>query len=239
MRSLVGYLQATAWEHDQIAAWISAIDPEIHEELHACYQGLGKETLKHLYQGPKACHSGLALLINRTEDPHKDLDDARDNWTSTNCWGAFQGGCVVYPELGVKVAMEPGDISLTRAAVLTHFVEEVEHGERFCHVRFTKENILRPTGKVYEDLAIPCPIKGCTRLCPSKATLKKHLRGPSDRARRAKRSPTFHWFGTKEVNQYIAEAMSALELRADEEEEAGESLAHDANEQVEDPPVVG
>lgn len=221
MAKLVQYMQATEWEHSTIAKWISIADPAIHKELHSSYQGLGPGELQHLYQGPEACHSGLALLINRTEDPHKDSNDARDNWTTTNCWGSFTGGCVVYPELGIKVAMEPGDLSLTRAAVLTHFVEPVEEGERFCHVRFTKKNILRPTGKVYEDLAISCPMPGCAKVCPSEKQLKKHLHGPTGKLRRGKRTATYHWLENKEVTEYMARASEVPAHGVDEEEETG------------------
>ncbi len=222
MAALVQYMQATEWEHSQVAKWISVADPAIHAELHSCYQNLGPEKLEHLYQGPDACHTGLALLINRTEDPHKDSNDARDNWTTTNCWGAFTGGYVVYPDLGVKVAMEPGDLSLTRAAVLTHFVEGVEEGERFCHVRFTKENILRPSGKVYTDLAIPCPMIGCAKVCPSDNQLKIHLRGPTDKARREKRSPTYHWLDLEVAKQLVTSSMRLLGREAGKESGAGQ-----------------
>ncbi|KAL8920279.1 MAG: hypothetical protein Q9208_006347 [Pyrenodesmia sp. 3 TL-2023] len=232
MAKLVEYMQATEWEHVQIANWIAATDPEIYKELHSSYQSLGQDKLKHLYQGTSACHSGLALLINRTEDPHKDMNDARENWTATNCWGLYEGGDVVYPDLGIKVAQEPGDLSLTRAAVLTHFVEGIHDSERFCHVRFTKEHILRPSGKVYTKMAIPCPYPGCPKVCTSKGSLKTHLHGPSSKARRAKKSPTYHWLPTKEVKKYIARAFAAP-AQKDEEEGTGEVLRNDTDEQAE------
>lgn len=238
MTKLVEYMQATEWEHVHIAKWIEAVDPEIYNELHSNYQSLGQEKLKHLYQGTSACHSGLALLINRTEDPHKDMKDARDNWTTTNCWGLYEGGHVAYPELGIKVAQEPGDLSLTRAAVLTHFVEGLVYGERFCHVRFTKEDILRPSGKVYTKMAIPCPYPGCLKVCTSESSLKKHLHGPAEKARRAKKSPTYHWLPTKEVKEYIARAL-AVPAHKDEEEEMGAVVGNGADEQAEHPSGVG
>ena len=217
MEQIVQYMSATKWEHAQVARWISIIDPQIHEELHACYQKLGEEKLKHLYHGPEACHSGLALLINRTEGPHKDSNDARDNWTATNCWSTFTDGCVAYPDLGIKIAQEPGDITLGRAAVLTHFVEDITSGERLCHVRFTKKDILRPSGKVYQAMGLRCPIEGCARICISEDSLKKHLRGPTDKASREKRSSTYHWLEKEEVKRYIAKAWRNKSA----EEEAG------------------
>ena len=206
MAKLTQFMEATKWEHVQVAKWILTIDPQIHKELHACYQALGQEKLQHLYQGPEACHSGLALLINRVEDPHKDSNDARDNFTSTNSWSSYEGGCVCYRELGVKIAQEPGDLTLCRAAVLTHFVEEITSGERFCLVRFTKKDILRPTGEVREALDLHCPFEGCSRICRSEESLRKHLRGPTDKASRERRSSTYHWLENPEVKIYMAEA---------------------------------
>ena len=204
-QKLTQYMQATEWEHVQVAKWISAINPGIHKELHACYQNLGPEKLRHLYQGPEACHSGLALLVNRAEDPHKDPNDARDNYTGTNSWCSYEGGCVAYREFGVKIAQEPGDLTLCRAAVLTNFVEEIT-----SDVRFTRKDILRPTRKTYEDLRLRCPIEGCSRVCRSENSLKRHLRSRTDEAARAKRSPTYHWLDLPEVKGYVKESMEAL-----------------------------
>ena len=220
------YIQSTEWEHVQVSKWISAVDPVIHSELQTCYQKLGKATLEHLYQGTEACHSGLALLINRTEGPHKDSNDARDNWTSTNCWCIFEGGHVVYPDLGIKIAQEPGDLSLCRAAVLTHFVEDITKGERFCHVRFTKKDILRPLPGGYRELKLHCPVEGCSRVCPSEDSLRKHLRGRTDEASRRVRSQKYHWLEIGEAKKLEKKAMEALaeEETDDSDYESVESL---------------
>lgn len=221
------YIQSTEWEHVQVSKWISVIDPVIHNELHDCYQKLGTNKLEHLYQGPEACHSGLALLINRAEGPHKDHNDARDNWTSTNCWCIFEGGCVVYPDLGIKIAQEPGDLSLCRAAVLIHFVEDITKGERFCHVRFTKKDILRPLPGGYQELKLHCPVEGCSRICPSEASLRYHLRGRTDEASRRVRSNKYHWLELSEAKELEKKAMELAQQQEtdDSDFESVESLA--------------
>ena len=203
-------MRATTWEHTQVAKWISVLDPEKYAELHTCYQKLGPEELKHLYQGPDVCHSGLALLANLAVDPHKDQNDVRDNWTTTNCWGDFKGGHVVFPDLGFKVAQEPTDLILTHAAVLTHLVEDVEDGERFCHVRFTKKDILRPK-ELPLKLTIPCPFADCSRVCPSEASLRKHLRGPTGEKRLKARRDCYHFLECKETKDMAKQAMAAYQ----------------------------
>lgn len=170
------YIKSTTWEHEQVSQWIKAIDPKKHQELHDCYQALGPEELKHLYQGPNACQSGLVLLVNMAVHPHKDHNDARDNWTTTNCWEDCEGGLVALAELGIRIDQKPGDLVIMHAAVLTHFVGKIENGQRFCHVRFTKCNILhRPYST--PQLGLRCPIKGCPKICNSEAILKTHLQG--------------------------------------------------------------
>lgn len=190
------------------------IDPEMHAKLHDRYQELGPAELKHMYQGPNACHSGTALLINEAVNPHKDQNDAIDSWTPTNCWGKFKGGYVGLKELGIKIAHEEGDIVLMHAAVLTHFVEEVEEGERYCHVRFTKESILRPvTPKPALD--IPCPFEGCGVVKRSEGALKDHLRGPTKPALRriAEARGCYHMLSAKDALRFTKQAVAAHRKR--------------------------
>lgn len=188
LNAVKSLMEATTWEHNQVAKWISVLDPRKYEQLHKRYQEIGPDKLKHLYQGPEACHSGLVVLVNMAVGPHKDPNDARDNWTTTNCWGDFKGGHIVFPELGIKIAQMPGDLILSHAAVLTHFLEEVQEGERFCNVRFTKKNVLQPP-TVKPRLGIPCPVADCPRSQPAKylpswGGLRTHLGGPTGQKKR-------------------------------------------------------
>ena len=211
-------MEATTWEHNQVAKWISVLDPKKYQQLHKRYQEIGPNGLKHLYQGPEACHSGLVLLVNIAVGPHKDRNDARDNWTTTNCWGNFKGGHIVFPELEIKVAQEPGDLLLSHAAVLTHFLEEVEDGERFCHVRFTKKDVLQPP-TVKPSLHILCPVADCPRSQPAKALpswdgLRKHLEGPSGQKKRlaaikAARG-TYHFLDEEDTADMIGQAKAVF-----------------------------
>lgn len=208
MSALRAFIRATQWEHEQVSKWISVIDPAKHKELHGCYQALGQEELKHLYQGSEACHSGLVLLVNQSVGPHKDAKDARDNWTSTNPWagnvgGTFTGGYLVLPDLAMKIDQRPGDLLLTHAAVLTHYVDQIEDGERFCNVRFTKVDILnRP--EPTPNLGIQCPIAGCTRkLCRSWAVFAKHLKGPGGKRRATASRDVYHFLPAEEVKELV------------------------------------
>ena len=202
-------MQDTAWEHAQISRWILALDPERHQELQNRYRELGEDELQHLYQGEEGCHSGLALLVNLAVGPHKDSNDAKDSWTSTNSWGSFKGGDLIIPDYGFRIAQEEGDIVLSHAAIITHMVDDIEDGERYCHVRFTKKNILR-TPVIQADLKIPCPMAGCQRKpCRSWEILRKHLHGPSGKGREKANTKTYHLLDSAETREKMDEAKAA------------------------------
>ena len=209
MGEVAKFMKATAWEHTQVSRWIAAVDPERHQELHDRYQEFGEDELKHLYQGEEACHSGFALLVNLAVGPHKDSNDAKDSWTSTNSWGAFKGGDLIIPDYGFRVAQEEGDIVLSHAAILTHMVDEIEDGERFCHVRYTKKNVLRSPG-IKPGLEIPCPMPGCQRKTRSWDGLKKHLHGLGKVPEKTT-STAYHFLDNAETKEKMAEAKRAYQ----------------------------
>jgi len=223
-QKLAKYVEATTWEHNQVSKWISVLDPEKYQELHNRYQELGEKELKHMYQGPQACQSGLVLLVNVNVGPHKDTDDARDNWTTTNCWtkGQLKGGHIVFREIETKIAQEPGDLILTHAAVLTHFLEEIEEGERFCNVRFTKKTILVPP-QLGPKRDILCPVAGCKRSrlidpLPSKEQLRKHLEGPPGQKAKLKAMRSgknaYHFLEGEEAEEAYNTSMAEYEQRS-------------------------
>lgn len=167
------YMELTAWEHHQVGAWMKALQPKAFEEQDTLYQNLrtsGK--LEHLDQGPKGCHAALALLVNVGVNAHKDRYDVKDGWTEVNCEGQFTGGDQVFPDLRIKIQLEPGDLVLAHYAVLEHWVENIVEGQRYCHVRFTKRDILRPHNPKFH-----CRLEGCHSAFSEERNLKDHLRG--------------------------------------------------------------
>lgn len=167
-------MKDTAWEHAQIGKLLKTIDDSgFYEEAHERYQKLQPE-MEHLYQGPEAFHLGLDLLVNVTSGPHRDDNDIPEAWTTTNTWGTYQGGNLVLPELGLRIAQIPGDVVMMHARVLVHMVLDIYGGNRICNVHYSNKRILKPAKP---DLHLPCPI--CQREFKNKAGLLKHLRGPS------------------------------------------------------------
>ena len=138
----------------------------------------------------------------------EDSNDAEDSWTTTNVWEVFEGGVASFCELGINIAQKPGDLILCHAAVLTHMVGAITAGERFCHVRFTKKDVLRPPA----DKEIPCPVPDCAKICVSEGALRKHLRGPTKAERRARGEGTYHWFDASKTKKVVRQAIQAWEI---------------------------
>lgn len=188
-------MEATAQEHEMASQWLKIVDPT-WQTYHKSCQGL-KEELGHLYQGPQACWSSLALIVNLTVDPHKDKGDVKDGWVSTTCFGDFEGAHPVFPELHLRLDMKPGDLVLAKSAVAEHFLTPIVSGERGCHTRFTKANILCPNVKVFD-----CPIEGCSRGYQVKQSLRVHL---------LKKTGENHGLNKSEVKKLVAEVKSSVD----------------------------
>lgn len=187
------YFDATAWEHHQVSAWTKALEPKSWEEQNRMYQGLREAgVLQHFDQGENGCHAGLALLMNVTVGPHRDKKDVKDGWTAVYCWGVFTGADQVFPDLGYKIKLEPGDLVLAHYALLTHYVEDIQEGFRYGAVRFTRGDILRPPTPKF-----PCPQEGCKSLFGNLQSLKSHLRGTSSEKQK-------HAFTREEIPELIA-----------------------------------
>lgn len=228
-------MRATAWEHVQISRLISMVDTEgFHQEALARYQGLGKEKLEYLYQGPEAIHLGLDFLVNVASSPHRDDHDVPTAWTTTNTWGSYAGGHLVLPELGIRVEQQPGDVVIMHARVLIHQILEPYGGNRICNVRYSNRFVLRPLPP-RPDLRLACPFEGCTEVRESKSSFMKHVKGPPGIARREKarkaNTGSYHFVDTQEANVMYKQAMEAHLAREREDKEAG--IGDEENNDVE------
>lgn len=156
-KAVVDFMQKTAWEHDQVSTVLMHLDRPAWEESNKHYCKLRDDkSLAHLDQGPHDIHSGLAPIVNLTVQPHRDPEDARLSWTSTNTRCDYEGTWVVFPYLKIMIKQEPGDIIFCRSAYLEHWVTKITKGQRYCNTRFSKENVQNPL-----DLWVKCPVPGC------------------------------------------------------------------------------
>jgi len=79
-------------------------------------------------------------LRNLQCDEHRDKGDMKDGWVVEVLAGDFKGGALAFPELGVRLHLEPGDVVFFRSTVLKHYVEDFD-GERAVLVFFTHQNV--------------------------------------------------------------------------------------------------
>lgn len=57
---------------------------------------------------------------NSGSDWHIDLNDFRNGYCAVVCYGKFSGGEVIFPELGIALKLEPGDVLFFKSSQLTH-----------------------------------------------------------------------------------------------------------------------
>ena len=61
-------------------------------------------------------------------------------WAGQIVVGTFTGGLLVFPDMGVKIQMEPGDVLFFKPALLEHYVEDYT-GSRPSIVLFTQDSV--------------------------------------------------------------------------------------------------
>ncbi|KAI9784675.1 MAG: hypothetical protein M1816_000791, partial [Peltula sp. TS41687] len=86
-----------------ISILFEIIDEPAYTQYRASYEEWLKtenSALSTIHTSGRACFMGTAILRNFTVKPHKDSRDPRDGWVGMTCWGDFEGGHLVIPELG-------------------------------------------------------------------------------------------------------------------------------------------
>ncbi len=164
-------MKEVSWENEPIGKLMALSDPQSKEKFHNHTQKLRQDgLLKHLDQGPHAVHSSLVAIVNMAVQPHRDPNDAHDGWVSTNSWGNYEGAWVVFPDLGIMIEQEPGDIMLCRSQYLEHWIMKITSGERYCCTRLTKENIINPLEKW-----VRCPVPGSVWNAGRVSSIRPHV----------------------------------------------------------------
>lgn len=141
--AVLGFLKDITPLTQSISMLFEAVDNPAYEDYSKTYQqwlGSDATALSTIHTCGRACFLGTAVLRNFQVRPHKDSRDPRDGWVGMTCFGDFQGGELVVPELGCKFQYQEGDVVFFRSAVLKHFVTAFE-GERSAFVWFTKDDM--------------------------------------------------------------------------------------------------
>lgn len=233
----VRYMKDTAWEHEQISRLVKMVDTEgFHEEALARYQSLGQEKLQHLYQGPEGIHLGSNFLVNVASGPHRDVGDMLTAWTTTNTWGAYTGGHLVLPELGLRIDQQPNDVTLMHARVLIHMITEIT-GNRICNVRYSNQHITRPMPPPPE-LHLVCPFDECPIIKKSERSFLTHLTGPPGKKAyenaKANDSEAYHFLERGEAKVMVKHALAAYEARQGKGKEVEDPNEMDGDVEMEE-----
>ena len=165
------FIKEVSWENEPIGKLMELSDRKSKAKFHNHTQSLRQDGfLEHLDQGPHAVNSSLVAIVNMAAQPHRDPKDARDGWTSTNAWGNYEGAWAVFPDLGIMIEQEPGDIMLCRSHYLEHWITEITSGERYCCTRMTKDNVINPL-----EQWVRCPVPGCFWTSGRVSSLRPHV----------------------------------------------------------------
>ncbi len=171
LQAVKEFIKEVSWENEPIGKLMALSDRKSKEKFHNHTQELRRDgLLKHLDQGPHAVNSSIVAIVNMTVQPHRDPKDARDGWTSTNTWGNYEGAWAVFPDLGIMIEQEPGDIMLCRSHYLEHWITEITSGERFCCTRMTKDDVINALEKW-----VRCPVPGCAWRSGRVSSLRHHV----------------------------------------------------------------
>ena len=171
LEAVKDFIKEISWENEPIGKLMEICDRESKQKFHAHTQNLRRDgLLKHLDQGPHAVNSSLVAIVNLAVQPHRDPNDARDGWTSTNAWGDYKGAWAVFPDLGIMIEQEPGDIMLCRSHYLEHWITKITSGERYSCIRMTKENVINPLEKWAR-----CPVHGCDWIAGRLESIRSHF----------------------------------------------------------------
>ena len=165
------FVKEVSWENEPIGKLMALSDRESKEKFHQHTQKIRKDgLLRHLDQGPHAVNSSLVAIVNMTVQPHRDPQDAHDGWASTNSWGNYEGAWAVFPDLGIMIEQEPGDIMLCRSQYLEHWITKITSGERYCCTRLTKENVINRL-----EQWVRCPVPDCAWKAGRVSSLRTHI----------------------------------------------------------------
>jgi hypothetical protein len=108
------------------------------ERKHPFAKALGKiDTL--VYEGHQ-------ILLNIRSGEHVDRHDPKRSFAGLTAFGGHKGGYLVFPELGIRVRLEPRDGVFLRGRMLRHFVQDWEGGQRICIAHFTHSTVWRMEG---------------------------------------------------------------------------------------------
>ena len=82
----------------------------------------------------------LAIRDGSSDVPHIDLGDGRKAMTVLIALGNFTGGHLKFPQLGIEIPIQAGDIVIFRASCLVHYVEDAK-GKRYALTGIIGKNL--------------------------------------------------------------------------------------------------
>ncbi|KAF9455314.1 hypothetical protein BDZ94DRAFT_1180268, partial [Collybia nuda] len=97
---------------------------------------------------------GQKFISNPCSDYHRDSQDPQLAYIRLYAGEDFTGGLVEFPDLKLKVCLEPGNFVLCRGQVLPHKIGDWNDGQRISIPNFTHTSLWRTSN--LDDLVSVC-----------------------------------------------------------------------------------
>lgn|SRR6266852_406010 len=138
---------------------VNAIMERIDPDYVRSHRELKKTVLEgdkgyFLKQNPSAW-PGIAIHYNQLQTKvHFDNKSLYSGFDVINPWGPFKECILVFPDLGISLPIEPGDVVFLRGAALRHWAKKWEGNGRMVLVPFVDRRLFGA-----ERVARPCSFR--------------------------------------------------------------------------------
>jgi hypothetical protein len=97
-------------------------DEPLHKMFQAAYKSADDEIKAPTRRDGSDTFSMIAPLNMLHTSMHVDESDVKEGFVFIYALGDFEGGHMVYPQLGIRIEQKPGGIQLMRGRMMLHFI---------------------------------------------------------------------------------------------------------------------
>jgi hypothetical protein len=130
---------------EKVSCLFAAVDPDSWREYREVYVKMGSykkySYLRDWDPTNIQCFIGHYLLFNILTTIHRDLKDPKSGWAAMLVLGVFKDGSLCFPDIGVALPYQPGDLVFMRSWALEHFIRRYKGVERYVIVFSTPASL--------------------------------------------------------------------------------------------------
>ena len=98
-------------------------------------------------------YDGCEILWNVSSEIHTDQQDPLFGWATLCVFGGnYQGGEIYFPNVGLHICMQPGDIVFLKGHVIFHLIKEWTGGQHISVPHFTHTSTWKMVAELADQL---------------------------------------------------------------------------------------